>query len=142
MIVRPLAALAVAVLALGGGLLPAPAHAFPWDECTTNANCPQAKPTCTTRFLVIKQCVNICNTDSQCLPNFACLRGTCTSPVKPAPPPAPPKGRPAGQATLCNPADGSRPHGAAVVDANGKPVGACPAGTVCTSTGFCARPEQ
>jgi hypothetical protein len=118
---------------------PLPAAAFPWDQCSTNRDCPPGKPTCSRSFLVLKRCVNICNSDPDCLPNFVCLEGICRNPSVPTSPTRvdPPSGRPAGQATKCNPPDGSKPHGSSVTDAHGKPVGACPMGTTCSQTGFC-----
>lgn len=132
------------LLVLVGGAAALPAAAFPWDECESSADCPQQRPSCQVRWLVVKRCVNACNSDANCGPGMVCLGGACQIANRPPAPsnPGPGPGRPAGSASRCNPADGSLPHGAPVRDANGKPVGACPTGQVCSNTGFCVTPDR
>ena len=156
-------ALAAVVAALLGILLMIPPAASALDlGCTTNASC-AAGTTCQLSWSIFgvnyRQCKAppLCNADSECVGGTLCLLGTCQIGCRTD------RDCPAGSCTNskctaatgggsstpgipgegrhCMPADGSRPANWAT-DAHGKPLGACPAGTVCNPHGFCLRPAQ
>ena len=156
MISRPGAAL-VAALLLGTVLMaPSPSEA----ACTTSAECTGGN-TCVVVLdlwlLKWKECrITLCNVDDECRAGTLCLLGTCQVGCRgdndcPAqatcnnaqctnPSPKPGAGTIAGEGRKCMPADGSRPAGWAT-DSRGKPLGACPQGTSCSSRGYCQRLE-
>lgn len=147
-------------VALVGTLLmaPPPAEAA---TCSTNADCDPGN-TCAVRFDFFffkwKECRRTpCNTDGDCRGGTLCLLGTCQAGCRSesdcpagtscsnslctAPRPHPTAGTIPGEGRKCMPADGSRPPGWAT-DSHGKPLGACPQGTTCSSRGYCQRLEQ
>ena len=149
--------LALVAAALLGTLLiaPTPAHA---KFCSLSSECAPGA-SCVSRwnffFFQLKECKpDPCNTDSGCTRGSLCLDGICqvgcrgdsdcpaanrcTNMQCVAPSPQPAAGTIPGEGRKCNPPDGSRPPGWAT-DAHGKPLGACPQGTVCSNRGFCQR---
>ena len=74
-----------------------------------------------------------CRGDGDCPAASRCQNMQCTTPS-----PQPGVGTIPGEGRKCNPPDGSRPPGWAT-DSHGKPLGACPQGTVCSNRGFCQR---
>lgn len=161
-VVMNLRALLAVLAALLGMLLliPPAASALDWG-CTTNASC-AAGTTCQLSWSIFgikyRQCKAppLCNTDSECVGGTLCLLGTCqvgcrsdrdcpaggctNSQCTVASGTGTGSGIP-GEGRHCMPADGSRPASWAT-DAHGKPLGACPAGTVCNPHGFCQKLAQ
>ena len=148
----------VTVALLAVLLLPSPALA---RSCSVNADCPPGA-SCIVKwnFIIfkIRDCKpDPCNADRECTRGSLCLDGICQIGCRndgdcPAPgrcqnqqcttpTPQPGAGTIPGEGRKCNPPDGSRPPGWAT-DSHGKPLGACPQGTVCSNTGFCQRPLQ
>lgn len=142
---------------LAGALLivPAPVGA---QSCSTNADCGPGN-TCAVKFdfwfFKWKECRRTpCNTDGDCGGGTLCLLGTCqvgcrgeadcpagsscNNAMCTAPSQQPAAGTVAGEGRKCMPADGSRPPGWAT-DSHGKPLGACPQGTICSSRGYCQK---
>jgi hypothetical protein len=146
--------------ALVGTLLMAPTPAEA-KTCSTNGDCDPGN-TCAVIFdfwlFKWKECRRTpCNTDGDCRGGTLCLLGVCQAGCRgegdcPAgtscsnslctgPSPHPAAGTIPGEGRKCTPADGSRPPGWAT-DSHGKPLGACPHGTSCSSRGYCQRLEQ
>lgn len=132
-------------------------------SCSTNTDCTGGQTCQTTLDLWIykfRECKNtLCNSDVDCRNGTLCLLGmcqagcrndndcgagqSCTNAVcrnRSGPAPSPGAGTVPGEGRKCMPADGSKPPDWAK-DANGKPLGACPAGTSCSSVGFCRKLE-
>ena len=149
--------LALAAAALLGTLLIAPAPAYA-KSCSLTADCPPGS-SCIVKwnFIIfkIRECrPDPCNADRECTRGSLCLDGICQVGCRgdgdcPAasrcqnmqcttPSPQPGAGTIPGEGRKCNPPDGSRPPGWAT-DSHGKPLGACPQGTVCSNRGFCQR---
>lgn len=132
-------------------------------SCSRNADCTGGQ-TCQTVldlfFFQWKSCKNtLCNTDGDCRNGTLCLLGMCQVGCRNSndcaagrqcvnaacvgtgnPSPGSGKGFIEGEGRQCMPADGSKPPDWAR-DSHGKPLGACPTGTSCSSTGFCRRLE-
>ena len=133
--------LGFAVLLAVLALTPVPAAA---KGCSANSDC-SGGSTCQTWLdlwiVKFKECrATFCNQDSECRNDTKCLLGQCQPP---APPPSsgsttPAPGSIPGEGKHCMPADGSKPADWAK-DENGKPLGACPAGTSCSPQGFCRK---
>jgi hypothetical protein len=141
-------------------LLTAPTNADA-TGCSTNAECDPGGACVVTWnffFFQLKECqAAACNTDNDCTGGTLCLLGLCRSGCRTeldcpasrvclrsecvAPSQQPGAGTIPGEGRKCNPPDGSRPPGWAT-DPHGKPLGACPQGTLCTGRGFCAQPPR
>src|SRR5688572_20294726 len=141
---------ALMAAALVGTLLTAPTLADA-ASCRRNADC-GAGDTCVVTwdffFFKLRECrATPCNADRECTGGTLCLLGTCQTGCRAdsdcpagnrctnsqcvAPTQQPPPGTIPGEGRKCNPPDGSRPPGWAT-DSHGKPLGACPQGTVCS----------
>ncbi len=132
------------------------APAFAW--CWNSSECPNGD-TCqwTWNFIFpVRECrFTLCNADSECRNNTLCILGTCQEGCREdgdcasgrcvnarcETPTVTPGGGVPGEGRKCMPADGSKPANWAT-DRNGKPLGACPRGTYCASTGFCRKLES
>lgn len=98
--------------------------------CNTDRDCP-AGTTCKNGG-----CQG-CNSSSDCPDGNVCTKGRC---VPQTPQPHPAAGTVPGEGRKCMPANGSKPPDWAL-DSHGKPLGACPPGTVCSPTGYCVKLE-
>jgi hypothetical protein len=101
--------------------------------CNSGADC-IAQAQC-----VLGQCARppgTCVAESDCADDERCVARRCETNVGPGPGAGIP-----GEGKRCMPADGSKPPDWAK-DKLGKPLGACPSGTRCTSNGYCVRLEQ